>query len=297
MKTQRNILVAFILNLFFSIVEFVGGFLTGSVAIFSDSIHDLGDALCIGMSYFLEKKSKGKPDKQYTFGYARYSVVGGVITTLVLLVGSIFVIYTAITRIIHPVTIDYTKMIWFAVFGVVVNFAAAFMTREGDSLNQRAVNLHMLEDVLGWIIVLIGAIVMRFTDFAIIDPILSIGVAAFILLNAYRNLQAAMDVFLEKVPKDSNVDEIKEHVLGIEGVRDVHHIHLWGLDESHPFLTMHVVTDRNFADVKKEIREELEEHGIHHATLEMENVGEDCDHIHCEIEEVPAGHHHHHHHH
>ena len=144
MKTERNILIAFILNFAFSIFEFVGGFFTGSVAIVSDAVHDIGDAASIGISYFLEKKSKKKPDEHYTYGYARYSVIGSVITTLILLVGSVLVVYNAILRIIDPTPINYNGMIIFAVIGAAVNFMAAFFTREGDSLNQKAVNLHML---------------------------------------------------------------------------------------------------------------------------------------------------------
>ena len=167
MKTERNIFIAFLLNLSFSVFEFIGGIITGSVAIMSDAVHDIGDAASIGISFFLEKKSKGKPDEKYTYGYARYSVVGGLITTLILLLGSVMVIYNAVNRIIEPTEIDYTGMIIFAVVGVCVNFCAAIFTREGGSLNQKAVNLHMLEDVLGWLVVLMGAIVMKFTDFAL----------------------------------------------------------------------------------------------------------------------------------
>ncbi len=177
MKTERNILTAFILNLAFSIFEFVGGIITGSVAIMSDAVHDIGDAASIGVSYFLEKKGE------------KYSLIGAFITTLTLLAGSIVTICNAIGRLMEPAKINYDGMIVFAVVGVCVNLCAAFVTREGDSLNQKAVNLHMLEDVLGWIAVLIGAIVMRFTDFALLDPIMSIGVSLFILLNSLRNLK------------------------------------------------------------------------------------------------------------
>jgi cobalt-zinc-cadmium efflux system protein len=159
MKTEKNILIAFVLNFAFSIFEFVGGIFTGSVAIISDAIHDIGDAASIGISYFLEKKSKQQPDAEYTYGYARYSVLGSLITTLILLVGSAVVIYNAIGRIIAPTEINYGGMILFAVVGVCVNFGAAFLTRDGHSLNQKAVNLHMLEDVLGWVVVLVGAVV------------------------------------------------------------------------------------------------------------------------------------------
>ena len=198
MKTEKNILIAFILNLVFSAFEFFGGIFTGSVAIVSDAVHDLGDALSIGISYFLEKKSKKKPDETYTYGYLRYSVIGSVITTLVLLFGSIAVIISGISRIISPVEINYSGMIVFAVVGVVVNFSAAYITREGDSLNQKAVNLHMMEDVLGWVVVLVGALVMKFTDFNIIDPVMSIIVSVFILVNAIKTLKEALDLSWKK---------------------------------------------------------------------------------------------------
>ena len=176
MKTEKNILIAFILNLSFAIFEFFGGIFTGSVAIVSDAIHDVGDATSIGISYFLEKKSKRKPDEKYTYGYLRYSVIGSVITTLILLVGSVIVIINAFNKIMNPTEINYKGMIIFAVFGLVINFVAAFVTHGGGSLNQKAVNLHMLEDVLGWAVVLVGAIIMNFTDIKIIDPLMSIGV-------------------------------------------------------------------------------------------------------------------------
>ena len=297
MKTERNILIAFILNLAFSIFEFIGGAITGSVAIVSDAVHDMGDAMSIGASYFLEKKSKKQPDEKYTYGYTRYSVIGGVITTFVLLFGSAAVIYNAVLRIINPVPINYDGMIIFAIVGALVNLAAAYFTREGDSINQRAVNLHMLEDVLGWVVVLIGAIVMRFTDFAIIDSLMSIGVAAFILINAIRNLKEVVELFLEKTPRSIQINEIKEHVCEIDGVLGVHHIHIWSMDGQKNYATMHVVVNGEASEIKKKIREELNEHGICHATLELEAEGEVCGEENCHIEHSSHGVHHHHHHH
>ena len=298
MKTEKNILIAFILNFAFSIFEFVGGFFTGSVAIVSDAVHDIGDAASIGISYFLEKKSKQKPDEHYTYGYARYSVIGSVLTTLILLVGSVLVIYNAIVRIINPTPINYDGMIIFAIIGAAVNFLAAFFTREGDSLNQKAVNLHMLEDVLGWIVVLVGAIVMRFTDISVIDPLMSIGVAAFIFVNAIRNLKEAIDLFLEKTPHGIDVHELCEHLTHIEGVQDVHHVHVWSMDGHNNYATLHVVAEGDAHHIKHAIREELAEHGIAHATLELEAPGEHCHETCCIVEHHEAcGHHHHHHHH
>lgn len=296
MKTEKNIFIAFILNLAFSLFEFIGGIFTCSIAIISDSIHDIGDAASIGISFILEKKSKKQPDEKYTYGYMRYSVVGGAITTLILLIGSAIVIYNAVMRIIFPAEINYNGMIAFAIVGVCVNFLAAFFTREGGSLNQKAVNLHMLEDVLGWIVVLIGAVAMKFTDLHVIDPLMSIGVAVFIFISALKNLKQALDIFLEKTPDSIDLSEISEHVLKIDGVLGVHHLHVWSIDGQKHYATMHIVTDREPHDIKQSIRDELGEHGIVHVTLELEAENEECCQKHCHVEfESHPGHHHHHH--
>ena len=298
MKTEKNILIAFLLNLAFSVFEFIGGIFTGSVAIVSDAIHDIGDAASIGVAFFLEKKSKKQPDEKYTYGYARYSVIGSVITTLILLFGSVMVIYNAIARIVSPTEINYDGMIVFAVIGVGVNLAAALFTREGGSLNQKAVNLHMLEDVLGWIVVLVGAVVMKFTDFAIIDPLMSMGVAAFILVNALKNMKEVLELFLEKTPHGIEIHELEEHLCEIPGVLGVHHVHVWSMDGQSNYATMHVVTNADAHEIKHKIRDELREHGIGHATLELEREGEHCHEEHCHVETGhSSGHHHHHHHH
>ena len=296
MKTEKNIFLAFILNLAFSIFEFVGGIFTGSVAIISDAIHDIGDATSIGIAFFLEKKSKKQPDEKYTYGYTRYSIIGSVITTLILLFGSVMVIYNAIVRIINPTEINYNGMIVFAIVGVLVNFVAALLTREGDSLNQKAVNLHMLEDVLGWVVVLIGAIVMRFTNFYILDPLMSIGVAIFIFVNAIKNLKEVLELFLEKVPHNIDVNELKEHIGKINGVLNIHHIHIWSMDGHNNYATMHIVAEGDSHNIKKQIREELKEHGIGHVTLEIEAKNEHCHEELCHIEFTSSTHHHHHHH-
>ena len=294
MKTEKNILTAFILNLAFSVFEFIGGFFTGSIAIISDAVHDIGDATSIGISYFLEKKSKKGPDEKYTYGYTRFSVVGSLVTTLILLFGSCAVIYNAVKRLINPVEINYNGMIIFSVFGIIINSLAAFFTRDGHSLNQKAVNLHMLEDVLGWFVVLIGSVVMRFTDFAFIDPVMSVAVSIFILISVFRNLKTILDLFLEKTPCGINIDEIKEHILSIDGISDVHHIHVRSLDGFNNSATMHIVSDADACAVKKLVRKALHEHGISHATLEIERENEECfdKHCHNEFRASHCGHHH-----
>ncbi len=296
MKSQKRILVAFTLNLIFAVFEFIGGALTGSVAIISDSVHDFGDSVSIGISYILEEKSKKEPDDKYTFGYLRYSVLGSLIMTVILIIGSIFVIIHACDRIIHPVEIDYNGMLLFAIFGMGVNLVAAIFTREGDSLNQKAVSLHMFEDVLGWGVVLLGAILMKFTDITYIDPIMSIGVAIFLLVHAAKHFKEICDIFFEKTPDEINIAELKEHIKEIEGVLDVHHFHVRTLDGFNHIATLHVVIDGNAATVKKAVKEELAEHGISHSTVETETPEEECADLTCHPKHSEHSHGHGHHH-
>lgn len=297
MKTQRNILIAFLLNLSFAIFEFVGGIFTGSVAILSDALHDMADAVSIGLSYYLEKKSQVQPDHKYTYGYKRFSVLGGLITTAILLLGSVVIIYHAIGRILHPTPIHYQGMLLFAIIGVCVNLCAAVFTANGDSINQKAVNLHMLEDVLGWVVVLLGAIIMRFTNFSLLDPLMSMGVALFILIHAIGNLREIAHLFLLKTPQNLDVSQIKAHLETIEHVVDVHHIHLWSMDGHHHYATMHIVTQGDPEKVKAQIRHTLVHFGIDHVTLELECALEDCQQRYCHIahQEHSCRHHHHHH--
>lgn len=297
MKYEKNILIAFILNILFSIFELVGGIFTNSISIMSDAVHDFGDALSIGISLILEKISKKQPNEKYTYGYIRYSVLGAFITTTVLTLGSIFVIVGGVNRIFNLEQINYNGMIIFAIVGVVVNFLAAYFTREGDSLNQKAVNLHMLEDVLGWIIVLIGSIMMKFTDISLIDSFMSIGIAIFILINALGNLKNILDLFLEKIPNDITIDEIKKHLSEIDGVNSVHHIHIWSMDGNCNYATMHVVTNsKDVNKLKKLIKAEMMGHGIAHTTIEIEEKGDHCDDINCNVKmNTKPGHYHHHH--
>ena len=297
MKSQKRILTAFVLNLIFAVFEFIGGALTGSVAIISDSVHDFGDSVSIGISYILEEKSKKEPDDKYTFGYGRYSVLGSLIMTVILIVGSIFVIIHACDRIIHPAEIDYNGMLLFAAFGMGVNFIAAVATRGDGSLNQQAVSLHMFEDVLGWGVVLLGAILMKFTDITYIDPIMSIGVAIFLLVHAFKHFKEICDIFFEKTPDGIDIAELKHHLKEIDGVLDVHHFHLRTLDGVNHIATLHIVTSSDPAAIKKAVKEELLEHGISHTTVEIETPEEECEDLICKPKQNEHNHNHSHHHH
>lgn len=288
MKSDKKILAAFILNLSFSVFEFLGGIFTGSVAIQSDALHDIGDAVSIGLSFFLEKKSEKQPDGTHTYGYRSYSLLGSLITFSMLAVGSALVIVNAVSRLFSPREIDYNSMIMFAVVGIAVNLAATIVTHGSESFNQKAVNLHMLEDVLGWAIVLIGAVVMKFTDITIIDPLMSIGIAIFIMFNAIKGIKEVFDVFMYKTPGNLDVEEIKKRICDVGGVLDVHHIHLWTSDGETVYATMHIVTKDKPESIKKKVRKELSEYSVVHATLETETPEEKCDSEICRVSSMHA---------
>lgn len=282
MKKGKNILIAFWLNLIFSFFELGGGVFTGSTAIMSDALHDFGDALSIGISCFLERISKKHPDEKYTYGYGRYSLLGGIITTAVLIAGSVGVIFNAVIKLFDPPKIDYNGMLIFAVIGVAVNLTAALVTRGGKGINQRAVNLHMLEDVLGWLTVLVGAIVMKFTDLTFIDPVMSIATALFILISSLKNLKKTGEIFLERIPVGYSISQIRSELCELEGIVDVHHIHLRSFDEENIFAELHiVVSDEKNISAKHTVFEKLVEMGITHATIETEPEGDCCNRTEC----------------
>lgn len=275
MKTDKNIFIAFFLNISFSIIELFGGLFTNSIAILSDAIHDFVDALSIGISYFLEKKSKKEPDNIYTYGYIRYSILGALITTVILITGSIFVIINALIRLFSPVTINYDGMLILSIIGIIFNLLAAYMTKEGDSLNQKSVNLHMLEDVFGWIVVLIGSLLIKLFDIVYIDSLMSIFISIYILFHALHNLSKVIDLFLIKVPKNIDIDKIKKHLENNTDIIEIHHIHVWSIDGYNNYATLHVVSN-NSEKIKKYIKKELLKFNISHSTIEFEKEEEKC---------------------
>lgn len=298
-NSSKNIKIAFFLNLFFSIFEMIGGIFTNSISIISDSVHDFGDCISIGIAYLFEKKSRRKPDSKYTYGYLRYSLIGALITAFVLLIGSIIVLYNAIPRLFTPVSVNYNGMLIFAVFGVLINGYAAYKTSSGRGKNERIVSLHMLEDVLGWIAVLIGSLVMKVFNMPIIDPLLSIGISIFMLYNVFISIKGIIDIFMEKIPEDIDVIELKEHLKKkYEMISDIHHIHIWTIDGTNNYLTMHIVIndDYNSSDIIKLkclIKHELEHSDIKHVTLEIDYKSEKCSDKECNMTFTSeVGHHH-----
>lgn len=281
----KNIQVAFFLNLLFTVIEFVGGFLTNSMAILSDAVHDLGDSFSLGLSWYFQKVAKKPRTNNYTYGFKRFSLLGAIINSLILVVGSVLILSKAIPRLFAPEQPDAQGMIWLAVLGVVVNGAAVLRLRRGSSINERVVSLHLLEDVLGWIAVLIGAVVMLFADVPVLDPILSIVITLYVLFNVYGNIKESFRIILQGSPESVDLDELKKTILAVNSVQGIHDIHVWSVDGEYNVLTVHVVLSSplqmdDLYGLKTEIREKLLALGVQHSTIEFETLDEDCE-INC----------------
>ncbi|KGL63633.1 cation diffusion facilitator family transporter [Polaribacter sp. Hel1_85] len=286
-SSSGNIKTAFFLNLFFTIIEFIGGVYTNSLAITSDAIHDLGDSISLGMAWYFQNLSDRKPTKTYSYGFKRFSLLGAIINSIILLVGSIFIIIEAIPRIINPEHADAKGMMWFAVLGILVNGAAVLKLRKGTSINERVVSLHMLEDVLGWVAVLIASIIMQFWDVPILDPILSLLIASFILFNVFKNGKESIRIILQGTPIQISSDEVRTQVLSFKEVKGIHDCHLWTMDGEYNVLTMHLIVDESLTWqesklLKNNIRTLLhDDFSLEHVTLELELSKEDCGYIDC----------------
>lgn len=277
----KNIKTAFFLNLFFTLVEIVGGFLTNSIAILSDAIHDLGDCLSLGLAWYFQKVARKGSDTSYSYGYKRFSLLGAIINSIVLVTGSVLILTVAIPRILHPVDANTRGMFLLAILGVLVNGAAVFRLKKGNSINERVVSLHLLEDVLGWLAILIGSIVMHFFDVPVLDPIMSVAIAIFVLYNVFKNVKQSLHIILQGIPDEVSLADLSAHIQQFEGVESIHDLHIWSIDGTYNVLTVHVVLNNSLnmeklAELKATIRDSLQEKGIQHATIEFETADERC---------------------
>ena len=272
---------AFFLNVSFTIIEFIGGWLTNSTAIMADAVHDLGDSLSIGLSWLLSRLSGRKADGVFTYGYHRFSLLGALINGVVLIAGSLWILSEAVPRLADPTMPHAVGMFWLAILGVVVNGYAAYKLSHGKTLNERVLNWHLLEDVLGWVAVLIVAIVLLFVDWPIIDPLLSIAFTLFILINVVRNIVTTVSLLMQATPDKALHDQVVSEMLSMEPVSGVHHLHLWSLDGEHHVLTAHLelsrsVDAREYLELKTEVEKRLSEHDFVHTTIEFEFPEELC---------------------
>ena len=279
--TAENPGFAFFLNLGFTLIEIAGGFYTNSVAILADAVHDTGDSVSLGVSWWFQRLSRKESDATFTYGYRRFSALGALITGIVLLAGVAFILWRTVPRVLNPEPVNAPIMIVFAVLGVLVNGAAALKLRGGSSLNESVVSWHLLEDVLGWLAVLLGSVATTIRSVPILDPLLSIGVSLFVLWNVVGKLRRVLKVFLQEAPASFSRETFERDVSALPGFQSVHHAHAWSIDGDNHVLSAHVVMARNterqkIVESKQRIVAMIADQPFEHTTIEVELEGEPC---------------------
>jgi cobalt-zinc-cadmium efflux system protein len=281
LEATHNLRLAFFLNLGFTLAEIVGGFYTNSVAILSDAVHDLGDSISLGIAWYLETLAQRESDLRFTYGYRRFSLLGALLTTSILLIGSILILIEALPRLLSPEPANARGMVLFAMIGILVNGVAVLRLRKVETMNARAVAWHLFEDVLGWIAVLVVSVVLLVRPIYILDAILSVAITLYISWNVMANLRKTLNLFLQGVPENIDVEEIDLHLRSIPNVRSTHHTHIWSLDGEHHVLTTHVVVDEDLSKdavvcVRRELQGILSDLEFSHSTVEIEFGDGDC---------------------
>ena len=280
-QSEENLKLAFFLNLGFAIAEVIGGLYTNSIAILADALHDIGDSVTLALSWRLEKLAKKGEDEKYSYGYKRYSLLSALVGALILVVGSVIVIFEAAKRIRNPQETNAKGMLIFAIFGIVINGYAAFRAGKGKNMNSKMVYWHLLEDALGWAAVLVVSLILLFNEIYILDPILSLVVSGFVLFNVGRNMKKTINLFLQGVPDTVQISKIETEILGMEKVKGIHHTHIWSLDGEHHVLTTHIVLcldskKEDIRQIKDKIRGLTGQYDLAHTTVEFEYLDDDC---------------------
>jgi len=292
-EREKRVRLAAFLNIAFTILEIVGGFWTNSLTILSDALHDFGDSTALIVSWVFERRAKKSPDAKFTFGYQRLSLFSAIFSASILIGGSIAIILQAIPRFYNPEPVNAFGMLGIAIVGITFNGVGFFLLKRGESLNEKVLSWHLLEDVLGWVAILIGGMIIYFWKFYLVDPIMTVALTIFILYNVIKNIREAINILLQGVPEHINLESVKQDINAIKGVLGIHDIHIWSLEGETDVFTAHIVLDDEILKMKPEqikqtIKEKLLDHHIEHSTIELESkykcIGTVCEELHTNSE-------------
>lgn len=255
-KASENLSVAFFLNLIFVIIVAIGGILTNSVTILADVLHDFNDTITIALSWILEKFAGKENTETYTYGYDRLSLLGAAITSIFVISGSIIILYESFSRLFTSVTPDAQGMLIVAILGILFKGISVLKLRKGITFNEKTVLIHILSDVLRWIAVLFVSLILMFYNLPILDPLISILISLWVLINILRILFETIKVLMQRVPHGFDLDSYKKDVLAISNVESIENIHVWSLDGITDILTVKI----KLGDIYRlnEIKEEIE---------------------------------------
>lgn len=276
-KMGNKIGISIFLNVLITVSQVVGGLLANSMALLSDALHNFSDVISLVISYIANKLSKKKYKADKTFGYRRAEVIAAFINSATLILIAVFLAKEAIERFSEPTTINSDIVIWMAVASIIINFISVMVLKGGaeDNMNIKSAYLHLLSDVVTSVAVMVGGLAMKYYNIFWIDSLLSIIIAIYLLYASWGLLMQSLKVLMQFVPEGIDIDEISDLIITIEQVKNIHHVHVWQLDDKQIHFECHIdlkkdIKISDFENIQKEIEHMLKEKGITHLTLQPE---------------------------
>lgn len=273
----QKLLWVTLLNLSITIVQIVGGLISNSLSLLSDAIHNLGDSSAIFIAFLAGKASRKKPDERRTFGYKRVEILAALLNAIVLISICIFLFYEAYKRFQNPEPIQGKLMMIVAVFGLLANLVSVLVLEKDKdhSLNVKAAYMHLLGDTLSSVAVIIGGVAIWLFNIYWIDPLITVLVGIYIVWHTWEIVQQTIDILMQSTPEGINLQELKVKVENVEGIENIHHVHVWKLDDTQIHLEAHVnlvhdVTMTEMMAIQNDVENVLKnDFGIGHVTLQM----------------------------
>lgn len=277
---NRAFIIGIGLNVLYVIIEVVYGWQQNSTALLSDAVHNIGDISGLILALIGFRLQKVKATKQFTYGLKKGSIVASFINSVLLAFAIGAIAWEGVQKIIEPSPISGSVIIWVASVGVVINFISAilFRKKQAEDINIKAAYWHLMADALVSLGVVLSGILIYYFSWYILDGITSIIIAVVVLFSTWRLFKDSIIAIMDGIPSSIDKTEILEHIKEINGVKDIHHLHIWGMSTSENALTAHIVLNdfENLPTIKQQLKEELKEHNIVHSTLEFEILSENC---------------------
>jgi len=276
-QISRLFIIGIVLNLTFVAVEFAAGFLSNSLALISDAGHNLSDVASLALALGAFKLLAVKATEKFTYGYRKASILISLLNAIILLIAVGSIGYESIFRFSSPQPLDSNVVIWVAAVGIIINALSAllFFRNKDEDLNIKGAYLHLVVDALVSVGVVISGIIISYTQWYWIDPVISLVIMVIIVISTWNLLRDSLSLSLDAVPKNIKIETVRNAALKLMGIKDIHHIHVWALSTAENALTAHLVlndsvTQEEISLIKKKLKHELEHLGIQHATLETE---------------------------
>lgn len=276
-ESLKPIFITFILNLIFAIIEFIGFMFSGSMILYSSSIHDIGDSTTLFATLLIERKANNGRDKKYSYGYRRFTLIGSTINYTILGLGSIFAILESISKLINLETFDPYILLYTSVLGIIINIVGFKLVNTGSSISNKALAANLFADIANFIAIFISSLLIINFDLYILDPLFSIVFSVYLIVISCKAFKHIFKIIMQAIPENIDYQTIKEEILSHQFILDVHDIHIWDLDSEDYIFTAHIVVqdnlnDTQIMDIKEHIRNDLEKYEINHSTIEVDTL-------------------------